>query len=289
MYKKSRRIAIALAFLLFISFVPAINASAISASTINSTYQELSEISGQVTTPQLDTNTVTKGYVKIAYTNESNNKMKVLVEKDNIKYSYDFDGQGKYENYSLNMGDGEYNIYLLENTEGKNYMIIDEWNIEAKIDSENDTYTISNKIVNWESSTAVIEKAALLTKGLKSDEDKSKAIYNYIINNVKYDLKKQKSISTGYVPNIEEIMTSKGGICYDFAAIYAGMLRSVGISTKLIMGTSKNVKGYHAWNEVFINGEWLIVDTSYDSQATQVKAKVNMYKLSKDYIKDKQY
>lgn len=284
MYKKSKIIAIVLAFSLLTSFVPAINASA-----INSTSQLSAKISEKTITPQLDTITVKEGYVKIAYTNENNSKMKVLVEKDNTKYYYDFDGKGKYENYSLNMGDGEYNIYLLENTEGKNYIIIDEWNIKAKIDSKNAIYTISNKIVNFEDSTAVIEKAEALTKGLKSDEDKAKAVYDYIINNVKYDLKKQKSIASGYLPNIEEIMNSGSGICYDFAAIYAGMLRSVGISTKLIMGTSKNVKGYHAWNEVLVNGKWVIVDTSYDSQANQVKSKVSMYKLPIDYNKDKQY
>jgi hypothetical protein len=284
MHKKLRQISLMLAFSFLISLIPVINASA-----IDSNSQEYSAFSVHAISPQIDQSTVVEGYVKIAYTNENTSKMKVLVEKDSNKYNYDFDGKGKYENYPLNMGDGEYNIYLLENTEGRNYMIIDEWNITAKINTGNTLYTISNKIVNFENSNAIIEKTKELTKELKSDEDKAKSIYNYIINNVKYDLKKQKTVTTGYVPNIQEVMNSKSGICYDFAAVYAGMLRSVGIPTKLVMGTSKNVKGYHAWNEVFINQKWVIVDTSYDSQANQLKAVVNMYKVSGDYNKDKQY
>lgn len=284
MYKKLSKITIMLALSLLINLVPVMNANA-----MESTSQLLKVNTVQANFPQLDESTIKEGYVKIAYINENDSKMKVIVEKGDNRYNYNFDGKGNYENYALNMGDGEYNIYLLENTEGKNYMIIDEWNIKAKINSDNKVYTVSNKIVNWESSTAIIKKAEELTKGLKSDEDKAKAIYNFVINNVKYDFKKQKSVTTGYIPNIEAIMNSGSGICYDFAAVYAGMLRSVDISAKLVMGTAENIKGYHAWNEVFINGEWVTVDTSYDSQANAVKAKVNMYKLSKDYNKEKQY
>lgn len=69
MYKKSKRIAIVLAFSLLTSFVPAINASA-----INSTSQLSAKISEKVITPQLDTITVKEGYVKIAYTNEDKSK-----------------------------------------------------------------------------------------------------------------------------------------------------------------------------------------------------------------------
>ena len=49
------------------------------------------------------------------------------------------------------------------------------------------------------------------------------------------------------------------------------MLRSLNIPTKLVTGFSDNIKGYHAWNEVLINDNWIIIDTTYDSQLKKCK------------------
>ncbi|MNY81920.1 Transglutaminase-like superfamily protein [compost metagenome] len=43
------------------------------------------------------------------------------------------------------------------------------------------------------------------------------------------------------------------------------MTRSVGIPTKLVMGTSEYVTAYHAWNEVYVNEEWITIDTTIDA------------------------
>ena len=63
---------------------------------------------------------------------------------------------------------------------------------------------------------------------------------------------------TTYTPDIEAIMSSRKGICFDYAAVMASMLRSQGIPTKLVMGYVP--QGYHAWNEVYFEGVgWVIV------------------------------
>ena len=67
-------------------------------------------------------------------------------------------------------------------------------------------------------------------------------------------------------------------------SLFAAMLRSVGVPTKLIKGESSNVEGYHAWNEVYINGKWRIVDTSYDSQLKAGGYSISKYKSSKDIL-----
>jgi transglutaminase/protease-like cytokinesis protein 3 len=43
------------------------------------------------------------------------------------------------------------------------------------------------------------------------------------------------------------------------------MLRSQGIPTKLIKGYTDKVDGYHAWNEVLIDRQWVVIDTTYDA------------------------
>ena len=58
----------------------------------------------------------------------------------------------------------------------------------------------------------------------------------------------------------------KDGICYDFSVVFAAMLRTQGIETKLIKGYSTKVDGYHAWNQIYDSEkeEWYTVDSTYD-------------------------
>ncbi len=59
-------------------------------------------------------------------------------------------------------------------------------------------------------------------------------------SNVDYDYDKAQNIVdnnvTGYLPDPDETLSTKKGICYDYAALAAAMLRSQGIPTKLITG-----------------------------------------------------
>jgi len=110
---------------------------------------------------------------------------------------------------------------------------------------------------------APIKKAASLTKG-KTASQKVKAVYKWVVAKINYDRKKNPP--AGYVPSITQTYSSKKGICYDFAALFAAMLRSQGVPTKLVKGYADKVSGYHAWNEVYVNGKWQTIDTSYDAQ-----------------------
>ncbi len=47
------------------------------------------------------------------------------------------------------------------------------------------------------------------------------------------------------------------------------MLRSIDIPTKLVMGYKNDIEKYHAWNEVYLDGKWINLDTTYDSAYVQ--------------------
>ncbi|MDR2982294.1 MAG: transglutaminase-like domain-containing protein [Puniceicoccales bacterium] len=58
-------------------------------------------------------------------------------------------------------------------------------------------------------------------------------ILNYIVNHFEYN---DDSVPlAGYIPNLNQVFMVKIGICYDFAALYAGMCRSIGIPCKLVI------------------------------------------------------
>ncbi|MCL2665616.1 MAG: transglutaminase domain-containing protein, partial [Defluviitaleaceae bacterium] len=65
----------------------------------------------------------------------------------------------------------------------------------------------------------------------------------------------------------DEIYAVKKGICYDYSSTLAGVLRSLGVPTRLVMGYKPKDIGdeYHAWNEILINGRWISVDSTFDA------------------------
>ena len=61
------------------------------------------------------------------------------------------------------------------------------------------------------------------------------------------------------------------------------MLRSVGVPTKVVTGYTVNATVYHAWNNVYDNSKWNVVDATYDAQMYRAKRSYSMYKSFSDY------
>ncbi|MHC1720203.1 MAG: transglutaminase family protein [Clostridiaceae bacterium] len=236
---------------------------------------------------QVDTSNIGKGVVRIKYPHSSGTKIKVKIEKGSASYMYNLFSTSGFETYPLQMGNGGYTITVYENVGGTSYKTVSTFNV-ALADSSS-VFLSSNQIVNWSSSTNAVVKAREIAAGYGSNEAKAQAIHDYLTGYMKYDYGKASTVSSGYVPSISSVYGSGYGICYDFASTYAAMMRSVGIPAKLVMGYSTNVTGYHAWNKVYINGGWVIVDNSYDSQATALGQTPSMAKNSSQYTGQKEY
>ncbi len=230
------------------------------------------------------------GVVKISYTSKVE-KLKVMIAKDGKSYTYNLRNDGVEESFPLQMGNGEYKVSVLENITGDRYKYISTENVKLSLSNANAVYLSSTQNVEWDESKAAIKKAAELTKNLTSDEEKLNAIYAYVVSTIKYDYNKLQYLKSDYLPDIDATLRSKTGICFDYAAILGAMLRSQGIPTKLIKGYSTNVTGYHAWNEVYNSktNSWIIIDTTYDSQMKDAKAKYSMIKPSTQYTKVSEY
>ena len=237
-----------------------------------------------------DTSYISSGVVKVSYSSDIK-KLKVLIEKNDKRYSYNLKNDGTVESFPLQMGNGAYKVSVLENVDGNKYKYVSTETINLDIEDQKSVYLTSTQNISWDYNMAVIKKARELTKGLSTDSQKIKTIYNYIINNHEYDFDKLSKLSNDYLPNIDLFLKSGKGICYDYASTLAGMLRSINIPTKLVKGYSINVNGYHAWNEVYnkSSDKWILIDTTYDSQMRAAKAKYTMVKNNSEYTKVNEY
>lgn len=123
-----------------------------------------------------------KGIIGVNY--ESNTETKVMIEKGNNKYFYDLKFGDKFP---LQFGNGEYVIAILEKVEGNKFKLIKSYKISVNIENQNDVYLGSIQKINWNEDMEAIKKSKEITKDLKTDKEKVAAVYNYIVNNIKYD------------------------------------------------------------------------------------------------------
>ncbi|WP_283657542.1 transglutaminase-like domain-containing protein [Paenibacillus sp. RC343] len=187
------------------------------------------------------------------------------------------------------MGNGNYNIRLLEQLTGNQYKVIGEETVQLNLNDSKTIYLNSIQNIDWSDTNQAIRKAKELTKGATTDDEKVKRIYEYVISHIKYDSNQPFNLSTDYLPQIDRTIVSQKDICYGYASLFAAMLRSVDVPTKLVMGESSYVKTYHAWNEVNINNQWVIIDTTVDAALKSGKQKFAMAKEPSKYTKTKQY
>lgn len=234
----------------------------------------------------IDTNKSKEGIVKVSY-NGINKKTKVMVEKGATKYYYDLKKEEDY--FPLQFGQGDYTVAVLENTSDNKYKVLGKKTFKADIKDENTVYLKSAQPVIWNENMKAIKFSKTLSEDKKTSLEVVQAIYEYIVNNIKYDYQNMNKLKSDYIPDIDKIIKSGKGICYDYSVLLAAMLRSCNIPTKLVKGYKDDIKEYHAWNEVYIDGDWIVVDTTYDAWALKNGISYSMEKDAKLYEKLKEY
>lgn len=232
---------------------------------------------------------VNQGVIGVSYDVPKDKKIKVMITKDNNSYTYNLYASKPTETFPLQQGNGSYKVSVLENTTGNKYKVISSETVDVNMSNANAVYLSSVQNVKWSPSDRAVLKAEQLTQGLTTDADKVKAIYNYIVANVKYDYTLAANVSTDYIPSNDNTLLTKKGICYDYASLFATMLRSEGIPTKLVMGKTSYVATYHAWNEVLLNGKWVTIDTTVDAGLAKNSKTTELAKVASKYSAAKFY
>ncbi len=214
-------------------------------------------------------------------------KTKVMVEKAATKYYYDM--KNSEESFPLQMGDGTYTVSVLENISGTSYKVLKKKSFKAKIDENNLIYLNSVQPVLWDENMEAIKLAESITSDAKDAQEAVKALYDYLVKNISYDYNKIGKLTEDYTPDIDAVLEAGKGICYDYAVLFAAMLRSQGIPAKLVKGYRADMKNYHAWNEVYIDDSWQVIDTTYSAWAQKAGTSSSMIQNSKKYQKVKEY
>ncbi|MFV0520529.1 MAG: transglutaminase-like domain-containing protein [Lachnospirales bacterium] len=235
--------------------------------------------------PSIDIKNASKGYVSV----KASKDMVVQISNGTEKYNYTLTNS-ETTDLPLQLGSGVYKILVLQKVGANKYTASATKSVTID-DIGNDVYLNSIQLINFDEDMISIEELTDVVDKGKTDSDKASLLYDYVVEELSYDYDKAKSLATAtnYLPVLDNTYNNKKGICYDISSLIAGVLRSNDIPTKLVMGYTPNVSTYHAWNEIYYDGEWHVVDATYDIGAIKAKKSVAMVKSDDDYSVSKNY
>ena len=151
------------------------------------------------------------------------------------------------------------------------------------------TYYLSPTSAIQSDSTEIKQLAEQITRGIADSYEKAMAIHDWLCNNIYYDYDAYYG-RTGYGDSSAlGTLRSKISVCEGYANLNAALLRAAGIPAKKIIGYAlglstngswpssidPNNDSNHAWNEAYVDGRWIIIDATWDSNNAWEHGKVS--------------
>lgn len=225
----------------------------------------------------LDISNIDQGYLT-AVSDSADQKMNVqLTAEDGVIYSY-FVDPGESAVIPFTSGSGTYQVCCYQQIDGSQYAALYADSLEVSLENEFLPFLYPNQYVNFTPDSEAVSLALSIVSEDTSDVDALQAIYNYVVQNLTYDYDLADNVESGYIPDIDATLSTKKGICFDYAALTTAMLRARDIPCKLQIGYAGTVK--HAWISVYIRSKgwvdkavefsgdsWSRMDPTFDSNS----------------------
>lgn len=216
----------------------------------------------------VDVSHTDEGYLMAAYRGESSQVKLQLTGPDYMTYTYDL-ADHEFQVFPLSAGNGIYRLGIYENISGSQYATVFSQEITVSISNTMGPFLYPNQYVRFDASSDAVTIASRLVTGAHDDLEAISAVFDYVINNISYDYDKAFNVQSGYVPDIDEILKQKKGICLDYAAVMTSMLRSQQIPTRLEVGYAGET--YHAWISTYVEDKgWINGIVQFDGQSWSI-------------------
>lgn len=233
----------------------------------------------------LDASNVSEGYIVVRYTGDSGKVKLQITGPTEITYTYNLTtGNPTDEVFPLQSGNGEYLVNVFENLQGTQYTTVFSQMVDVALTNEFGPFLYPNQYCTFNAQSLAVMKAKELAFPCNNDLEVVSAVYNYMIENIKYDYDEAETVQSGYLPDVNEVMTTQKGICLDYSALMCSMLRSQRIPTRMEIGYAGTA--YHAWISTYIedigwvNGmiqfdgkEWSLMDPTFASNTEEKELK----------------
>lgn len=200
----------------------------------------------------------------------------------------------------LSHGAGKYTVNIFSSSNPSRFQDPGGWTFSktvqiANTDTRDNSYLLPSGDVQSDDAGIIAQAKALVTPEM-DDMAKAKAIHDWITSNIQYDAASYFDESyKGKVYDATSAFYTHQSICYGYSNLFAAMARAVGLRAKVVngaiiwptLGQSWAAQGQsqeHAWNEVLVNGQWITLDTTWDSGNMDFKTKTFTQAPHADYF-----
>lgn len=145
----------------------------------------------------------------------------------------------------------------------------------------------------------ILSLAQEITSGISDDYRKVRAIHDWVCENIYYDM---DALRSGDFDDMDAlaVLDSKRSVCEGYANVMAALIRSIDIPCIVQGGyalgidtnrewTEDNINTMernHAWNEVYVDGRWIIIDATWDSENEYIDGTYKTGNVIKDIYFD---
>lgn len=125
----------------------------------------------------------------------------------------------------------------------------------------------------------IVKLSNELTLSCNNDYDKVLKIHDWVAENIYYDF---EAFCSGNYKNADakNVLLSRRAVCEGYANLFAALVRAQSITCRVQSGyvlgigeekewskkTIDTQETNHAWNEIYIDNRWLIVDVTWNSK-----------------------
>lgn len=198
---------------------------------------------------EIDYSNTRDGYVMARFTASTDKRLKVQVKGPATTYTYNLTADGQWDTFPLSDGDGTYQTVVYENISGTKYAAVLSVSCQVALADQFAPFLRPNQYVDYGAAVNTVAKAEKLTRDKTETLEKVQAVYDFVVKNLTYDRQLAATVQSGYLPVLDKVLEKKTGICFDYAALMTGMLRSQGVPCKLVVGYAG--MAYHAWISVW--------------------------------------
>ena len=141
------------------------------------------------------------------------------------------------------------------------------------------TYLAEDEGGNYEISQVVNNFMKTYINDNMTDLEKEITIIKYLVETVEYDFeeyaKQSRTLNDSY--KAYGALIYKKAVCSGYAKAFDLLAKKCGLMTTIVTGDAMNdyIVGPHAWNQIYLDGDWYNVDVTFEDPQTNIKLGFN--------------
>ena len=153
----------------------------------------------------LDVSNISQGYF-IAQSDSSDLTCSLqIISPSGVLYSY-FIAPGESATVTFTEGSGDYTITGYQQVQGDQYAALYSETVTVQLENDFLPFLYPNQYVNFTPDSKASQLALSLIDEDTVDVDALQQIYDYVVSNLTYDYEKADTVTTGYLPDVDETL-----------------------------------------------------------------------------------